>query len=97
MNNTFQSVRVHAGNSSARGKTLSFFVVTGSMAAPIVCLADNDGFPFVRDVYARPREHAGKQGVHIDVRFEQPAQGNGMAVNLSQPGMMGDYTVIPLV
>lgn len=97
MNNTFQSVRVSAGNSSAQGNNLEFFVVTGSVTAPIVCLADNNGFPFVRDIYARPLQHQGKQGVHISVRFEQPAQGNALAVNLSQPGMMGDYTVIPLV
>ncbi|MDA2478322.1 hypothetical protein ACS2TZ_26120 [Bacillus cereus group sp. Bce025] len=91
----FEAVRVEADNTSAIGNNLEFFVITGSMEAPIVCLADNNGYPHVRDIYARQREHSGHHGVHVSVRFEGPAQGNALAVNIAQPGMTGDYTVIP--
>ena len=92
-----ESKRVEATMSSARGNNLEFFVVTGSQEPPIVSLADNSGFPFVRDLYARPRVHQNKKGVHVSVRFESTANGMGLSVNLSQPEMTGDYTVIPLV
>ncbi|MEJ9122626.1 hypothetical protein P4I92_02630 [Bacillus cereus] len=93
----FKTVRVDADNASAQGNNLEFLVVTGSMEIPIVSLGDNNGFPFVRDVYARPKQHSGHQGVHVSVRFESAASGNGLAVNIAQPGMTGDFTVIPLV
>ncbi|MBA5716308.1 hypothetical protein DT035_16065 [Bacillus subtilis] len=96
---SFQSVRVEINDAAARGDNFEFLVVTGSMHPPIVCLADNNGFPYVRDIYARASDkHHGKQGVHVSVRFEAPPVGGaGFALNLAQPGMEGDFTVIPLV
>ena len=70
--------------------------MTGSKEAPIVCLADNNGFPYVRDIYARSSEHDGHAGVHVSARFENEARGNELAINLSQPNMHGECPVIPL-
>ena len=33
---------------------LNMFVATGSLAHPLVALADNNGYPPVRELYARP-------------------------------------------
>lgn len=88
--------RIEANDNSSTGDNLEFFIVTGSLEPPIVCLADNNGYPFVRDLYARQREYSGKKGVHVSVRFESKAHGITLAINLGQPGMAGDYTVIPL-
>lgn len=93
----FKSVRINVDNASSSGRNLDFFVSTGSLQHPIVCLADNNGYPHIRDLYARPIEHNGKQGVHVTVICEDNADGNGLALNLAQPDMIGDYTVIPLV
>lgn len=90
------TVRITAGQEAGSGTNLEFFVVTGTREPPIVCLADNNGFPFVRDIYGRGVQHQGKDGVHVTVRFESAAIGNGLAVNLFQPNMTGDFTVIPL-
>ncbi|MGY4761200.1 hypothetical protein ACVNS2_16560 [Paenibacillus caseinilyticus] len=91
-----ESVRLEMDARGASGDNLEFFFVTGSTAPPIVTLADNNGFPFVRDIYARGSNHDGKDGVHVTVRFESRASGNGLGINLSQPGMQGDITAIPL-
>jgi hypothetical protein len=84
--------RVTVGNECASGNNLEFFVATGSMENPIVCAADNNGFPFVRDLYARPMHHEGQQGIHVSVRFEAAAHGNGFAVNVWQSAMTGPFT-----
>ncbi len=89
--------RIEVGDSASIEDRLEFFIVTGSMEPPIVCLADNNGYPFVRDLYARQFTHQGKNGVHVSVRFESKAQGKTLAINLFQPNMAGDYTIIPLV
>lgn len=91
-----ETVRVVATNSAAGRDALDFFVVTGSTQPPIVSLADNNGFPYVRDLYARGKEHQSLSGVHVTVRFDGDASGTGLAVNVAQPDMTGDYTVIPL-
>ena len=91
------TVRVEANQASAQGENLEFFVVTGSLEPPIVSLADNNGFPWVRDLYARQTVFQERWGVHVSVRFEEAAVGNVLAVNIFQPGMQGDFPVIPLV
>ncbi|WP_303984806.1 hypothetical protein [Niallia circulans] len=99
MSFSFQSIRLDVNDAAARGNNFEFLVVTGSMHPPIVCLGDNSGFPYVRDLYARASDkHQGKQGVHVSVRFESPPTGDAvLAINLAQPGMVGDFAVIPLV
>ena len=70
----------------AKGNNIDFFVRTDNLSPPVVTLGDNDGFPFVRDVYARARDFGGpKKGVHVTIRFEGPARGNKIAVNIFQP------------
>ncbi|MEC1562468.1 hypothetical protein [Bacillus haynesii] len=92
----FKSTLISVDNSSATGEALDFFVVTGSPHAPIVCLANNNGYPPVRDIYARTKIHQNKRGVHVTVRLEGTATGTELTINLAQPDMEGDYTVIPL-
>ncbi|MCY8918029.1 hypothetical protein MOE20_01190 [Bacillus atrophaeus] len=102
----FVSKRINVDDASARGDNFEFLVVTHSMEAPIVTLADNSNYPHVRDVYARQTdEHHDVQGVHVSVRFESPpaGKGTGFSINLAQPGMRPscedgkNYLVIPLV
>ena len=76
---------------------MHFFVRTGSSAPPIGCLSANSGFPHVRDAYFRAGDHEGDDGVIVHVRFEGAASGNRIAVNIAQPNMPGDGTVIPLI
>lgn len=91
-----ETIRVVADVSASNGDALNFFVPTGSLKPPIVSLGDNSGFPYVRDVYARGKEYIGMQGVHVTVRFDGEARGDGLAVNITQPDMSGNTTVIPL-
>ena len=95
-----RTARVTADAASAKGSSVDFFVNTGNAKdAPIACLGDNNGFPEVQSLYARQRSGVqGKDGVHVTIRFTGDAtSGKGIAVNISQPTMTGDLTVIPLV
>lgn len=99
----FESARISVPNAAIRGNEFEFLVVTNSMKAPIVTLADNTGYPHVRDFYARESDkHHNRIGVHVHIRFEGPLDGeHGFAINVAQPGMTpgpeNDYLVIPLV
>ena len=94
-----RTVRVTATNSSSSGNSLDFFVNTGNGDdAAIACIADNDHYPEVQALYARPiKGIQNKNGVHITIRLTGPAHGNALAVNIYQVTMPGDMTVIPLV
>ncbi|MFT9371897.1 hypothetical protein [Paenibacillus polymyxa] len=95
--NTFSTRRIQFDAASASDNNLNVFIITNSLEAPIVCLADNNGFPHVRDFYARARTYQGYNGVHLTIRFESsPANGRGFAVNIAQPGMNGNFSVFPL-
>ncbi|WP_305960643.1 hypothetical protein [Bacillus safensis] len=93
---TFTTRRITLDSSGASGNTLLFFIETNSTEAPIVTLADNNGFPSVLDFYAKATRHAGMNGMQIHIRFDGPARGRGFAINIAQPGMHGDFRVIPL-
>ena len=88
-------VRVTADNASSTGNNLEFFVNTGSGDQPVVCLGDNNGYPAVLDLYARPAIKDGMNGVNVSVRFTAPANGNGLAVNVYQDNIPGPSNVIP--
>ena len=92
----FKTVRIVVNNSSAVGHNLDFFIITGSDETPIACLGDNNGYPSVRDFYARQHVYQTHKGVHVTINLEGPASGNEFAINIAQPGMSGDFTVIPL-
>lgn len=92
-----ETVRVSVGPEAARGREVLFFVRTGSKRAPIASLADNNGFPAVREFYVKGFEHRGEEGVRVHIFFEGSANGEGIAINIAQPDMPGDKTVIPLV
>jgi hypothetical protein len=85
-------VRITVGNETASGNRLEIFVETGSMETPLVSCADNNGFPEVHAIYARPASPQGLSGVHVTVVFDQMARGNGFAFNVWQPSMTGPYT-----
>jgi hypothetical protein len=87
-------VRITVGNETASGNSLEVFVHTGSLETPLVCCADNNAFPEVHAIYARPSVYQGLNGVHVTVRFDQAARGNGFAFNVWQPSMTGPYTAI---
>lgn len=90
-----ETKRITVNSSFKQGNNLEFYIVTGSLEEPIICLADNNGFPYVSDIYARAVLHPhGHEGIYVTVRFETEANGNGLAVNISQPNMSGDYSVI---
>ncbi|AYK07203.1 hypothetical protein [Brevibacillus laterosporus] len=91
-----KTVRVIFDERGKVGSNLEYFIVTGSLEAPIVCLSDNNGFPFVHEIYARQGKYKGKKGVHVSIRFDYEACGTLLAVNLFQPNMEGDYSTIPL-
>ncbi len=91
------SIKVRVGTEACSGSEMLFFVRTGSNKPPIGCLAANAGFPHVRDAYFRAGDHEGDDGVIVHIRFEGAAIGNKMAVDISQPSMPGDGTVIPLI
>ncbi|MDA2247572.1 hypothetical protein BTO25_03885 [Bacillus sp. MB366] len=93
----FKTKRVEVSSAAAKGSSLDFFVVTGSTKDPIVTVADNKFYPHVRDIYARYHYYQNlHHGVRIAVNFEEEARGEGFAVTIAQPGMVGDYTVIPM-
>jgi len=73
---------------------LNIFIATGSLAQPLVTLADNNGYPPVHELYARPLTYRGKDGVGVSVFFGEPAQGREIAVNVLQEGMTDHYEVV---
>ncbi|MGA2139955.1 MAG: hypothetical protein ABSH14_13945 [Verrucomicrobiia bacterium] len=73
---------------------LNMFVATGSLAHPLVALADNNGYPPVRELYARPLKYRGMDGISISVFFDGPALGKEIAVNVLQQGMTSDYQLM---
>lgn len=90
-----ESKRIVFNEASSSGNSLMNFVVTGSPDEPVVCLADNAHFPQVQALYAKHERINGKDGVMVSVFFDGPATGSGLAVNIMQPNMNGDFTVIP--
>lgn len=91
-----KTVRIQVDQRSGRdGNKLDFFIKTNSREAPIVCPADNNGFPTVKDLYARAKNFHGDDGVHVTIHLDGPPNGNGFAINLAQPNMEGDFSVIP--
>lgn len=93
----FKVVRIQADSTSVRGNKMDFFIHTNTTTEPIVCLADNAGFPSVRDLYAKSYRHSGLNGARVTIFFESNATGgSGLAVNIAQEGMNGNFTVIPL-
>jgi hypothetical protein len=72
---------------------LNFFIATGSLAQPLVTLADNNGYPPVHELYARPRGYQGKDGISVSVYFAGLAQGKEIAVNVLQEGMTAHHEV----
>src|SRR5258705_11818167 len=97
----FMVERIEVGMNCVTDDEMEFFIVTNSDAHPIVCLAENNGFPPVKDYYARYRNFQGKDGVHVLIRFEEEPDDNGvLAINLVQQGMNPEpatkkYTIIP--
>jgi hypothetical protein len=54
---------------------LQIFIATGSKAYPMVTIADNDGYPAIKDFYARAVTLRGEDGISVTIRFEAPARG----------------------
>ena len=73
---------------------LNIFIATGSLAQPLVTLADNNGYPPVHEIYGRPRKYRGLDGIGVSVFFAGPAQGKEIAVNVLQEGMTDHYEVM---
>ncbi|HDR4368815.1 TPA: hypothetical protein QCP64_005324 [Bacillus cereus] len=93
----FKTKLVEVSSAAAKGSSFDFFVITGSTEQPIVTVAGNKFYPHVRDIYARYYYYQNlHHGVHIVVNFEEEDRGEGFAVIIAQPGMVGDYTVIPM-
>ena len=74
---------------------LSIFIATGSKAHPIVTIADNAGYPAIKDFYARPATMRGEDGISITIRFEAPAKGREISLNVLQEGMTRNFEVMP--
>jgi hypothetical protein len=87
--------RITVDAHAAVGNVLDFFVATGSLETPIATLADNNRFPSVRALYARAMALSGQNGIHVTVVLDAAANGLGLAVNIYQPDMVGDFTVVP--
>lgn len=73
---------------------LNIFIATGSLAQPLVTLADNNGYPPVHEIYARSRKYQDMDGFSVSVFFAGPAQGREIAVNVLQEGMTDHYEVM---
>src|SRR5687768_7855654 len=96
----FNVERIEVGMNCVRDDAMEFFIVTNSDAHPIVCLAENNGLPPVKEYYARHRNYQGKDGIYVRIRFEEEPEDGIMAINVVQPGMNPEpvtrkYTVIP--
>lgn len=76
---------------------LEIFVHTRSKGRPLVTIADNNGYPEIRDYYAKPDTSGDRTGIRITVRFHGKAQGNKLVFNVAQPGMTSDFKVGPYV
>ncbi|MEP6664550.1 MAG: hypothetical protein ABJC04_12895 [Verrucomicrobiota bacterium] len=74
---------------------LQIFIATGSSARPMVTIADNDGYPPIKDFYARPATLRGEDGINVTLRFEAPAQGRKLDLNVLQEGMTRNFEVMP--
>ena len=74
---------------TGESNNLEIFIATGSTSQPIVTMADNNGYPRIVDFYARPAESRGKDGIHVTIRFDAPARGQELAINVLQEGMKG--------
>ncbi|OKP88992.1 hypothetical protein [Paenibacillus sp. P32E] len=95
--NTFSTRRIQFDAAGADGNNLDVFIITNSLEQPIVTLADKNGFPYVRDFYAKAIEHHGYKGIRLTLRFEGAARGGrGFAVNIALPGMNGNFAVFPI-
>ncbi|HXT41264.1 MAG TPA: hypothetical protein VN887_14740 [Candidatus Angelobacter sp.] len=90
------TVRIAYNHQRPADYQLIFFVNTHSLKPPIATLADNDGFPLMATLYAKPWEYQGMQGIMFKVVFTGGAKGTGVAVNLWQPNMKGPFTISPL-
>jgi hypothetical protein len=87
-----------AGDVNRPRRVVAFFVNTGSLAPPIVTLADNGGFPEVQAIYAREQVYKGRRGVVVHLVLAQEtaiASDPSFAMNVWQPDMRGDGGVIP--
>jgi len=73
---------------------LNIFIATGSLAQPLVTLADNNRYPPVHELYARPLNYRGRDGISVSVFFDGPALGKEIAVNVLQEGMTDHYEVM---
>ena len=89
-----QVFRVELGSSDEENAyNLIYFIETGATTEPMVCLADNDGYPEVVELFAHYMKLRGKNGVRVAVIFHKPARGKGISINLFQPGMTSHYKV----
>lgn len=61
----------------------------------MVTIADNDGYPTIKDFYARPATLRGEDGINVTLRFEAPARGRKLDLNVLQEGMTQDFEVLP--
>ncbi|PEA58434.1 hypothetical protein CON74_23225 [Bacillus thuringiensis] len=79
-------IRIHTDGIEASGDNLEVFVETGSLADPIIGLAENVYQPYVRDFYARAKERQGEKGVHISIRYESTPNSDrgGMVIHILQ-------------
>jgi|SRR5580704_4759063 hypothetical protein len=75
---------------------LQIFIATGSLENPMVTLADNDGYPVVKDYYARAVTWHHRKGISVTFRFDGPATGREMALNVMQKGMTNHYQVMAM-
>jgi hypothetical protein len=94
--NSFKTHQVPLDSRGSVGDALDFFVHTNSNEHPIATLSQNSGFPPAKSLYVGKWVYQGLKGVRIIIFFDGPARGKQMLVNISQPGMTGPYTVIPL-
>ena len=80
---------------------IRFFVHTDSVEVPIICIADNAGFPAISQFSARERSIKGKDGVVVDIYFADAisAASHGQAalsINLWQPNLAAkNFAVYP--
>lgn len=89
--------RIVVGTQYVRDGSLEFFVTTRSLDAPLVCAADNNGFPMQFALYARAQKIQDVDGIHVSVIFQQTPPSTGkaeFAVNVWQPSMVGPYFVL---
>jgi hypothetical protein len=99
-NRSLNILRAEAGEEACKETIMIFLVTTGSDSPAIATMADNDGFPHVKTLYARGVNHERYgRGVQVTLQFEGPAKGKSLAVNVLQADVRGmrGIRVIPLV